>query len=141
MKVKINPDGSEELEGTEEEISAYRNKKKKTEGKEAPKSGKKRLLTEDEVRTMAREEIAKAPKSITVIGGNCKCPHCQYPWLYPQGQVYPYGQTWITCTSGDVDAGAVQQSQGFCGNSSSEVKFNTEVDSVFSGKYFFAAKD
>lgn len=85
-KTIIHPDKSEEvIEGTAEEIAAYE-KAKREQANESPKPSKRKLLTEETMRAIAREEAAKVPQVVRYefhshCVGCAKCqPQYPYPW-------------------------------------------------------------
>ena len=97
MKKTITlPNGQTEVvEGTAEEIAAYE-KAKRESANESPKS-KKKLLTEEEVRAIAKEEAAKVAP--VIHHGVCTCPICcpfKPYWAKPYCQhEYPQGP-WLS---------------------------------------------
>lgn len=84
MKKTITlPDGSVEVvEGTAEELAEYE-QKRKTEGVTKP-TKKRRILNEETVRAIAKEEAAKVAPVIIQSHGICTCPVC-----------CPYKPIWI----------------------------------------------
>lgn len=124
MKKTITlPDGSVEVvEGTAEELAEYE-QKRKTEGVSKPATKKRRILNEETVRAIAREEAAKVAPVIVQSHGICTCPLCcpyKPYWIIPDvlqpplplpyvGDPLPLNPPWITIT---------------CTGTSSEIKTN-----------------
>jgi hypothetical protein len=77
MKKTIqNKDGSTEVvEGTAEEIAAYEKAKAKERANESPKP-KRKILNEETVRQIAKEEAAKVAPIVIHGHGVCTCPIC-----------------------------------------------------------------
>lgn len=92
MKIKILPDGTEEIEGTEEEISAYRAKKEKQGKQTESRATKKRLLVE-EIRAAVKEELEKKNFQPIVIG-NPVCLRQHFPEIQQVPYVAPYQPVW-----------------------------------------------
>jgi hypothetical protein len=112
MKKTITlPDGSiEVVEGTAEELAEYE-QKRKTEGTVKP-TKKRRILNEERVRQIAKEEAGKVAPIVIQGHGICTCPLCcpyKPYWIIPDvlqpplplpyvGDPLPLNPPWYTIT-------------------------------------------
>ena len=130
-KTVTNPDGSTEVvEGTAEEIAEYE-RKRKTEGAAPAPTKKRRVLNEETVRAIAKEEAEKARPVIIQHHGICTCPVCcpwKPIWIIPDvlqpplplpyvGDPLPLNPPWITITTTsdkvEIPNGTVPNTSGY----------------------------